>query len=67
MGGFRNYGPRFNLRGVFPRGIKTLIIACAVVFLGQTLVGMFLGADAYHKVNNYLGLMPAAVTHLGFV
>jgi membrane associated rhomboid family serine protease len=67
MGGFRNYGPRFNLRGAFPRGIKTLIIACAVVFLGQTLVALFLGQDAYQRVNNYLGLMTVEVTHFGFV
>lgn len=67
MGGFRNYGPRFNLRGMFPRAIKTLIIACVVVFLGQTLVGMFGGPVADQKVINYLGLMPAAVTHFGFV
>ncbi len=67
MGGFRNYGPRFNLRGMFPRAIKTLIIACVVVFLGQTLVGMFGGPVADQKVINYLGLMPAAVTHFAFV
>ncbi len=52
---------------MFPRAIKTLIIACVVVFLGQTLVGMFGGPVADQKVINYLGLMPAAVTHFGFV
>src|ERR1700723_1206981 len=67
MGGFRNYGPRFNLRGAFPRGIKTLIIACAAVFLAQTLVAMFFGPDAYRWVNNHFGLMTVEVTHFGFV
>lgn len=67
MGGFRNYGPRFSLRGAFPRGIKTLIIACSAVFLAQTLISLFLGVDAWRWVNNYFGLRPVFITHFGFI
>jgi membrane associated rhomboid family serine protease len=38
-----------------------------VVFLGQTLVALFGGQDAYRWVNNHFGLMTVEVTHFGFV
>jgi len=67
MGSFRNYGYRFNWRGAFPSGIKTLIVSCAAIFFGQTLIGLFWGREPVQWIWNHFGMMPAAVTHFFFV
>jgi membrane associated rhomboid family serine protease len=67
MGSFRSYGNRLNWRGAIPPAIKTLIIACAAIFLGQTLLGMFAGDGAVKWVWDTFGLQPFAVTHLFFI
>ena len=56
-----------NWRGMVTPAIKAIVILCAVVFLGQTLLLLF-GPPAYTGyVNHYLGLTPYLVTHWGCV
>ncbi|MGB9402252.1 MAG: rhomboid family intramembrane serine protease [Candidatus Acidiferrales bacterium] len=63
MSSFRTSGYRFDWRGVIPPGIKTLIIACAAVFLAQTLAAMFIGREATAFILGWFGLVPLRVTH----
>ncbi len=64
MGSFpRSYGYRFSWRNWITPGVKTLVIACAAVFLVQTLVHLFFGVEVEAALNYGLGLVPRAVTH----
>src|ERR1700674_4657927 len=63
MSTFRRYpGTPFNWRGVVTPGIKSLIIACAGVFLLQTLASLVGGESAARWVIEYFGLIPLAAT-----
>lgn len=66
MGGFRNYGNRMRWGGALPPAIKTLLIACTAVFLGETALRM-VSKDYYQTALDWLGLVPALVVHDGFV
>lgn len=59
----RSYGPRFNWRGLLTPAIKTILIACTAVFLLQTLLALFGGAEAGRLLVAYFGLVPFAVLH----
>lgn len=59
----RASGFRFNWRGFVPPGIKAIAIACASVFLLQTLLQLFGGAGAEAEFVEWFGLAPRAVTH----
>src|SRR5712692_8713886 len=58
---FRSY--RVNWGGLITPAVKTLVIACAVVFLVQTLVHLFAPPQVEIKLNYTFGLVPRAVTH----
>jgi membrane associated rhomboid family serine protease len=59
----RSYGHRFNWRGLLTPAIKTILIACTAVFLLQTMLALFPGAEFYRNFELYLGLVPYAVLH----
>jgi membrane associated rhomboid family serine protease len=64
MGSFsRGYGYRFQWRGVVPPAIKTLLIACAAVFVFQTFLGLAFSPSVAATFRDYFGLVPYAVLH----
>lgn len=65
MGSFSR-GYRFEWRGLVPPAIKTLLIACASVFVLQIVVRLAISPDAEFLLRDYLGLVPYAVLH-GYV
>ena len=64
----RDYGSghQWNITGYFPRAIKTICIACISVFFLQ-LVSQLLIPGAATWWLKWFALVPAEVTHLGFV
>jgi membrane associated rhomboid family serine protease len=59
----RGYGYRFDIGGYFPRAIKTICIACVAVFTFQEIVQLFRGQAGEMVLENWLGVVPAAVAH----
>ena len=51
----------------FTRWVKRLIIICAAVYVVQRVILGLVSHDLERAVNFYLGLVPAAVLHYGFV
>jgi rhomboid family protein len=52
---------RFDWRSFITPGVKLLVVLCAAVFLGQTLIGIFLSARATVFINYWFGLVPSGV------
>ena len=52
---------RFDWRSFITPGVKWLVLACAGVFLVQTLVGMLGGRDAEGWIFKWFALIPVAV------
>ncbi len=68
MGSYaRSSGYRMNWRGMVTPAIKTIVLICTFVFVGQTLVQLFLPSKITGYVNHYLGLTPYLVTHWGCI
>jgi membrane associated rhomboid family serine protease len=63
----RDYGYRFNISGYFPRAIKILCIVCVAMFLIQDLSRVIYGAAGWNFWLEWFGLVPAYITHYGFV
>jgi membrane associated rhomboid family serine protease len=63
----RGYGYRFDIGEYFPRAIKTICIACVAVFLLQELSEFIWGPAGRAFWAHWFGLVPALVTHFGFV
>jgi len=64
----RGYGGyTFNISEYFPRAIKTICIACVSVFVLQVLSRFIFGAAGWNFWVDWFGLVPADVTHFGFV
>ena len=67
MGNYsRGYGYRFDIGGYFPRAIKTICLACIGVFTFQEIGLLFWHQDGEKVLENWLGVVPAAVAH-GYV
>jgi len=63
MGSFyRTRGYRFNWSGFITPGVKVIVMACAGVFLVQTLTFLLFGGAAYLWLDRHFGLVPIAVT-----
>jgi membrane associated rhomboid family serine protease len=62
----RRYGSRFDWRSFITPAIKTLVLTCTGVFLMQTLVRLFGGAQAEGLLVQWFGLVPRLATH-GFL
>lgn len=56
-------GRHFSWRSFITPGVKIIALACAGVFLLQTLTGLLLGGTAAYRLAQWLGLIPYAVTH----
>jgi membrane associated rhomboid family serine protease len=56
-------GRRFNWRALVTPGVRFIVLACTAVFLVQTLTGLFFGKLAAFRLDQWLGLIPYAVTH----
>ena len=63
MGSFsRGYGGyRFDIGSYFPRAIKTICIACIVVFTLQEITPLLFHEDTSYYWNAWLGLAPANI------
>lgn len=63
MGGFRTYGgggARLQLGGHLTPGIKTIMIACAAIFVAHTFIGLY-SRQAYNFIILWFGLRPLGV------
>jgi membrane associated rhomboid family serine protease len=68
MGSYaRSSGFRMNWRGMITPAIKAIVLICTIVFVGQSLVALFLPSKYTGYLNHYLGLTPYLVTHWGCV
>ena len=64
MGSFsRGYTYRFQWRGLVPPAIKTLLIACAAVFVFKTFLEVAFQPQVVGAFFHYFGLVPFAVVH----
>ncbi len=54
---------RFNWRGFLPPAIRDIVLICSGVFVVQTIIGMFGGAESAQDFIEWFGLVPRAVTH----
>jgi membrane associated rhomboid family serine protease len=54
---------RFHWRSFLPPGIRNIVLACTVVYLMQTVLGLFGGPVAELRFIEWFGLVPRAVTH----
>lgn len=62
--GGRGHGGRygFDWRGFITPGVKLVVLVCSGIFLGQTLVSLFLGPYVeYHDITLIFGLVPRGV------
>ncbi|HKV48061.1 MAG TPA: rhomboid family intramembrane serine protease [Candidatus Acidoferrales bacterium] len=60
-------GYTFNISEYFPRAIKTICIACIAVFFVQVISRFMFGEAGWAFWVHWFGLVPAEVTHVGFV
>jgi len=65
----RTYGGgyTFNIGDYFPRAIKAICIACIAVFFLQVVSRFTFGPAGENFWLEWFGLVPAKVTHLGFI
>jgi membrane associated rhomboid family serine protease len=63
----RDYGYRWNISGYFPRAIKTICIVCVAMFFVQEISRLAFGPAGWNFWLDWFGLVPAEITHLGFV